>query len=513
MNQFQKKIFFIVSLAALFFFFYFRLQPIFLQTVPYTYDQGRDFLKAQEIIRDKDITFIGPTTGIMGLFHGAWWYYYLAFVYLIFGGWPFGFYLAMVFVTSLSVLFFYLFLKKEFGWEISLLFLTLAAVSPYFIRFSFFVSNNFMAPIFVLLFLFALYRFFQRKKRSDLFLIGLSLGFIFEFELALGLFLIPVFVIVSSFFKEFRKKALHIKEVSYFVFGLIIPLLPRVFFELKNNFLQTTAFFNYLQNPSSTNPLTFQEALVDRMKLFAEFFVSIFPANNIAFSLLFLAIALAGLTWGFKKLSSFQKKYVFFVGGLLVFLFFVTLFTRNNFFWPNYLEGLPFFFVMLLLLGFFALTKQTHPVIKNVPMLGILLLLLVGSVSFSSYINQANSKEIVGIKEQLLTVDYVTQKAEGQEFCVKTYTPQLIPYTYNYLFEYYAKKGQSKKPRETFVDNKCFYVLEKNICTFPKNAMDKQKECEMKAENWKRYNLPKGSLFLEKKSISKMVSIELWEKK
>lgn len=51
-----------VLLFFIFIFIYFRLIPIINQTVPYTYDQGRDFLKAEQIIRGKNLTFIGPTT-------------------------------------------------------------------------------------------------------------------------------------------------------------------------------------------------------------------------------------------------------------------------------------------------------------------------------------------------------------------------------------------------------------------------------------------------------------------
>jgi hypothetical protein len=78
----MKKIYILLFFTVLVLSLYFRLKPIYLQNIPYTYDQGRDFLKAQEIVLYKNPTFIGPTTGIMGIYHGAWWYYLLSFAFL-----------------------------------------------------------------------------------------------------------------------------------------------------------------------------------------------------------------------------------------------------------------------------------------------------------------------------------------------------------------------------------------------------------------------------------------------
>src|SRR3989344_9237476 len=124
---------------VIFLFCYFRLKPLYFQTVGYTFDQGRDFLKAAEIIRDRNITFIGPTTGIQGLFHGAWYYYLLIIPFLIFQGNPIGFYYFNFLIQFVSFSFFYFFLKKFFGQKIALIIAYLIATSPYFIFTSLFV--------------------------------------------------------------------------------------------------------------------------------------------------------------------------------------------------------------------------------------------------------------------------------------------------------------------------------------------------------------------------------------
>ena len=104
---------FLVLVSVL--FIYIRIKPLHFQTVAYTYDQGRDFLKAAEMVTTKKPTFIGPTTGINGLYHGAWWYYVLAVPFILFKGSPIGFYyfnLAIQFGAFIALFYFQ---KKYFG--------------------------------------------------------------------------------------------------------------------------------------------------------------------------------------------------------------------------------------------------------------------------------------------------------------------------------------------------------------------------------------------------------------
>ena len=97
-----------------------RINPLLTHKVAYTYDQGRDFLAASQIIDNKDLTFIGPTTGIIGLFHGAWWYYLLTVPYVLFQGLPIGFYYFNAFIHLFSLIALIVFTYLEFGLIISL---------------------------------------------------------------------------------------------------------------------------------------------------------------------------------------------------------------------------------------------------------------------------------------------------------------------------------------------------------------------------------------------------------
>jgi hypothetical protein len=74
----------VLLLGIILLFLWVRAPSIWHHEVIFTYDQARDFLAGARIIIDKNPVFIGPTTGIGGLFHGAWWYYFTAVIYLFF---------------------------------------------------------------------------------------------------------------------------------------------------------------------------------------------------------------------------------------------------------------------------------------------------------------------------------------------------------------------------------------------------------------------------------------------
>ena len=245
-------------------FLYFRISPILHGAVPYTYDQGRDFLKTEEVFRYQNLTFIGPTTGIMGLYHGAWWYYVLGIPYFLFQGWPYGYYIFMCTIVTLAVVLFHIFLRNTFKTSsFALLFYSIVAVGSYFIPSSFQVSNNYMIPLTLLLLVYSTYQYIHTQKNKYLFLTTLAVSFVFEFEVAFGFFMLPAALITAFCFKEFRTIMFDRKKILASTSGFIIPFIPRFLFEVKNGFIQTHALINFFFKPSTTEPKSFMETFMD----------------------------------------------------------------------------------------------------------------------------------------------------------------------------------------------------------------------------------------------------------
>jgi len=482
---------------SVFFFCYFRLKPIYFQTVPYTYDQGRDFLKAQEIVQEHRLTFIGPTTGVQGVFHGAWWYYLLVIPYLLFKGNPGGFSLFLVLVFLSSTVAFSFFLKKRFNKETALFFFTLVSLSPYFIYNSFFAISSFPLLPLTLLFLYLVYRFLSDKSPRTLFFLFLTLGLIFETEMAQGFFLIPSFLIAVVATKNLKKIVGKWKNTGYSALGFFVAVLPRVLFELKNHFLQTTNFINFAKSSEKTHPTTFYGAFIERIKLFWEFYLSLYPENNIYLAVTGLAIGSIALVLALRTLEKHKKQYLSFLLILLGSLFILTLFYRNNFFWDYYLEGISFYLALFLSIGFFAFTKYKNKYLRHVPLAFTILLLIFGIVQFKKDVSAKNVSTPSGLKEQVKVVEALYHDVGKKDFCVRIYTPPVIPYTYNYLFSFYGRTKGYKVPKDTYVNGQCWYIIE-------------QDQYQFRIDAWRKDHIPSHNKKVKKNTINNVV-IELWE--
>ncbi len=491
MKTWQKIIFFFILIV----FIYLRLTPIINQTVPYTYDQGRDFLKAEEIVRYKNLTFIGPTTGIMGLNHGAWWYYLITIPFVIFNGNPVGFYYFMFFLSLIANLTFAYFIYKEFGTFLSLIFFSIVSVSPYFSSLSIFASNNIITPYVVGLFIISTYYLFKSKQNYWLFFTVLFLGFILEFEVSFGLFIIPSFIFLMLFFKTIRNKVLSIKNVGLFIAGFIIPFSPRILFEIKNKFIQTKTLINYFLQPGLNNPKPMDVIFQERMKMFWSYLKDIFYNHNQIITFIFLGLTIYLLIRYRKKIINYS--FLLFLSALLIVLFLLSLLYRDNF-WTNYYEGIQYIFLFLMVLSLSVLTKIKNG--KKITYLIVLFLLILNIIGFVKNIQSSKTKVITGLKSASLTVKYIYKNVGKNNFCLKIYTPPVIPYTYDYLISYYSRVHDLKKPSIDFINNQCWFIVEKDNYQF-------------RVDEWRKNNQPKEGILISTKKFNDDFVIELWSDK
>jgi len=471
-------------------FIYLRIMPIFNQTVPYTYDQGRDFLKASEIIKNKDITFIGPTTGIQGVYHGAWWYYFLALIYLVFNGWPLGYYLTLFVLSSTILLAFYLFINKEFGWKSSLLFLLIVSGGSFFSKLAFFVSNNTLSPLFLLSLIYFVYLFFKIKLNKYIFFIFLSLGFIFEFEVAFGIFVILSFFITSLFFKPIRNIFFNLKKSLILISGFIIPFLPRLLFELKNNFIQTKAFLSFYLHPTMTNKQSFFSTIIERLSIFLKYYLQIIPFENTFIGLFIFGLFLFLFIKNRKTINPLNKSLLIFFSLLLLTIFLVSLLSRNNFFWDYYLDGLQFIILFIVIIIF---SLKNYQLIKNIIMALFITSLLI---NFYKAITIRNIP-LIGLRADNKIINYFTKKYKNNYFCLKIYTPPVIPFTYMYLLSYYADQKEIIYPKGDFYENQCYFIIDKEPYQF-------------RLDKWREENIPKNTKLKNRLEFENGTKIELW---
>lgn len=476
-------------------FCYFRLKPIINQTIPYTFDQGRDFMKAREIVKERNITFIGPEAGgLQGVFHGAWWYYFLTIPFILTGGNPNAFIYYLFTISLVSGVAFSYFLKKSFNIETALFFFLVLAISPYFIGISFFAINSGMTLPFILLFFYTSFYFLKTKKPIFLFLILLSLGFIFEAELPFGIFLIPAFFITVILLRKFKMFFGSLKNIGISISGLIIPLSLRILFEIKNGFNQTQILLSALFNRSLQNKKTFLEIFHERFDLFINFYYfHIFPQASKIIGILVGILIVAGIFFGYKKLDKLEKLYFKYVALILGMIFFLSLVYRETFY-ANYLEGIPYFFLLIITMTFYMLSKKIKSqLLINIP---LSLFLILGL--FLLYLElKAPAPKMGGLREHVLSLEHIYKREGKSDFCTRIYTPPVIPHTYNYLFSYYSDLGY-KQPEYRFVRSRCWYIIENEPYAF-------------RLTKWRKENIPTKAKLKSKKNISDNISLELWE--
>ncbi len=493
----MKKFIFLLIVIL---FCYFRLKPIFLQTVPYTYDQGRDFIKAQQIIRDFKPVLSGPTTGIPGLNHGVWWYYFLAIPYLIFFGLPIGFSVFIFIFSLLQLLLFSYFLKREFGWFPSLMFALLVAGSPYFTMMSFFVINGVLGFPFILLFFYFVYLFLKTDNKKYLFWIFLSLGFMFESELTNGAFTAIAFVIVMFLFKKIK---LFISKdgLKNIFFGLLIPTAPRILYELIKKLPQTRTILNFIFHPTFHNPKPFYAILQDRISLFKDYLVLVFPIDQPFIIYGLFLISLIGIIIAIIKSKKKLDKFYLFAPTML-FLFLVMSCFYKDSFWDNYYEGIRYYFILMMTLGFYGFFLVKNKLVKILPWLLFTLLLIINLLNLYNQIKNSQLPPAQGLKKQIVTVEKMYQINKNEkDFCVRIYTPPVIPYTYDYLFDYFHDFKQKVRPTTNYTNNQCWYIFESEM----------NEHFEFRIKQYRKDNIPATGKLVKVVPVHNDVTFELWE--
>lgn len=77
-----KKKYALILLLFIILGLYLRISGTLNGYFAFTFDQGRDFLQLYDLVYRHKLSLIGPPTGIDGVFHGVWWYWFLAPLFL-----------------------------------------------------------------------------------------------------------------------------------------------------------------------------------------------------------------------------------------------------------------------------------------------------------------------------------------------------------------------------------------------------------------------------------------------
>ena len=225
-------------------------------------DQGRDVTIIKDFWKNGNLFFIGPQTSIGNMYLGPFFYYLIAPSLLLANFSPVG---PAIFIALLNVFTVYLIYyigNKWFDKKTGLISAFLFAISPVVIKYSNFIWNPNIMPLFSLLFVYFFFESFKTKK-YHLFLYA-SLSFVMVMNSHyLGLALLPFTGIYWTyiFYNFIKTKSTELKPFLKYtflaLFIFILSLTPQFLFEIKHQGQNTKAlldFFTYRETTVNIKP-------------------------------------------------------------------------------------------------------------------------------------------------------------------------------------------------------------------------------------------------------------------
>ena len=444
----------IAFLLIILFGFFLRIQGVLTNSFAFTYDVGRDMLALQLIVNDLDIPFLGPTTGIPGLYYGPWWYYLLTPFFFIFGGDSQGIAFVMVMLGVATIALSYYLGLKIGGKFIGLCFAVIISVSHVMISLSSQIWNPNIAPLFVILVFILLTKIYSDKKTSPItyLFLGVLLSLCVDIEIFFGIFFTIGIVLSIVFIKKLK---FSVKEILLFILGNLIILLPRILFELKNHYLLTRSLILFFELKSQKKE--FIETFMNRINVFLNHFSSTITGGdrNIGIGLIILIFIV--LFFLYKKATHLEKNFITTSAVVFASFFLGTAFFGDDI-WPHYLVGLPILFILVFMISLDLITKKFKLFIGCLIIIAIFLINF-NPVQYSIDLQKPLWEGDAAVyRNQLAVIDYIYSEADGRRFKYVVFTPVAHDYTYRYLFSWYGPKKYGFKP--SLRADTAYFILE-----------------------------------------------------
>lgn len=416
-------------------------------------DNARDMVDIREMLVLHKPRLIGPTSAIDGFYNGPVWYYLLAVPFVVSGGNPYASIIMEIFLWAVGG-FFLLKLVKE--WSIWLIF----PIGAIWIASNYVLLANAYAfnpnPIILLtpLLIYLLVKYLEKGK----IVYGISTWFLgglfFNFEMNFGVF-IPWIILISIIA---TKKLFLLKQKDFWlgVAAFAVTLLPQIFFDFKHGFLMSRAILRHLSGNAGSNL-----DLLSRFQSISMSFYSTIQStlmNNKLLTGIILILFVQAIYVFFKKRKNETTVLISFIFIIIPFLGYLVLPVNVN---PWHLGAEM---AALLILIAYLLKELMRGNVLNkaiaLSLSGVFVISAFGNIfqSLGNYINKPNMDPSL-YKNEIAAIDYVYQKAGGQNFKVYTYLPSVYDYPYQYLFWWYGQKKYGYIPGEyAYAPNKPPYI-------------------------------------------------------
>lgn len=517
---------------------YIRLAPILAGDTLFQFDHGRDLWDVKKIVYDGDFTLIGPDTGLHGVFNGPYHYYLLALPVWLSNGHPLS---GTYFNAFLHILAIYLCFElgkrmmRDFGIKneelraknerkavlFGLIVATIFAFARGAVGSTIFFWNPNWIPALMVPWVYFMWRGVIRHDRWGLIWAGFFGGMMGNVEVAYGLWMLPVYVVVVLVLWPQAWKRLW-AWLGIGAYGL--HFIPHLIFDLRNNFLMTNAIFGLFtgKNVSLGVSIPWPDRLwVRAQELYAVTGGNLSAHENATFSLIltcFLLLSLVVMFFFARKMqstqceinaSSVQKEIVFFI--LPIFVYYLCFLVYPRIAWPWYWIGLQTVFYFLCayvvwrswLAGWFVGGLAG----------GLLVTWLIITVPYYFKEPTFLEQEPGRFSNMMRVVDSVFEDAQDGQFAVYTYTPPIKDHAFGYLFWWRGRTRHNYVPYTAYAlrDGEAIPETVYLVIDPPCASYDTPVSCDAKSvqlKGWLETSTPKGDVVWEKDYVGRLKVIK-----
>lgn len=438
---FGHKIIYLLLLIVLGFGLFLRVYNL-NNILGFYYDQGRDGLVIWNLWHLGHIPFIGPVTGIAGIFRGPFYYYLIAPFYLIGKGNPIfpSVFLSLTTVIA-SLLMYYLGFKIQDRLT-GLIAAILSSFSYNIILASRWLSNPTPMLLLSMLFVWMLVLIMEGKAlpagrqgwawAPAIFIATISL---FHFGSAGEVFyFIPLLIILIWKRRQFPNK----KIIIWSAILVLLTLLPLIAFDIKNHGLIIGNIKKFLVTDQSFKLPTWG-FINDKFEFYYDVFTNKIFNGRYYFERFLLSGILLFFVYHLNKLIKKDGVKVLIL--LLSSVILGLIFFQGNFgnIYDYYLTGyyLPFLLLFSIALG--SIWKSNLGKIFVIYFIYIFLS-NNAEVSKGKFIDKGTGPNSVSFWAQKEAIAWIYKDAGSSNFNVDVYVPPVIPYAYDYLFKWKANK-------------------------------------------------------------------------
>lgn len=503
-KPFLLKIFYIIAIIVPFLM---AVKVVMNGEIAFWYDPARDLLLALGNLEKP--TFIGPTSGIPGLFYGPYWIWFLSGGLLISKDPRIVDF--MVQTLPYFVIFPFILWKfsKVFGKSVVII-LWLYFIFT-FIQYATQMWNPYLAPLFsLILFYLLIFTDFEKngkKKYIQLFLAGIFSGFIINFHISYGLgifigsfvFLFLYFIRILYVSKEKKNNLINfVFLIVFFGSGILVTFIPFLLFELRHGFQQIQVVIATISSPTAVVGLKG----LSKNEIFMQFFSKpsqIFHISYLMGISIFFVSVFYIIYRIYKKeviLREKDKKFLLLCFSYIFSILGLYLMSKNPV-WEYHFISIEILF--LLLIGF-VLSKSK--LLEIIAFLWVIVAVVgVSILSFFSSL-QNNPLSFPNLVTKEYTVNKIIKDSGGNDVGIAAYNAAIYTFDYDYLWRWKKNQNVLHSPSEITQKMNTIYLI------VPKTDLE-QEDTFMtyftpinNFRTGKRWQMPDGTIIVKRQRVT-----------